>query len=635
MADSVQRINELLEQAKKDREAAAKELAETQAKIDLIDSIKIEPDFSLSKTTSKLELAKENYAKMKEFKAKAQALAGAPDILIQAIGDINELRKYSIEALRLIADLDKKQKFVEALAKNDELEQKALACHDEVDLIIRKHVIEITAWTRCALLNHWADCNIAEGKYSLTPENYEKYANAIENLPLGFHTQESLDAHKDKLLGFRCHDRGLTTLNSPRSLEDLKALLALLDEANQTEKHLPATTVRIAYLHGVACEEFNRLADQFFDLDRDYDKALELFQLRGYFEAEEIVHDDYRLAKDETDFRLRFLDKEALRMSDAEFSVAVYAYADSIQKEDELEFSILCRYALLNGISDDKVAFLIAAINRLSFQLGVIFLGTTLECGLVPERQKAILANLVAHKNKEKVLDLEKSAKALLNCKTMLDEPLQGDFAKLLEDLLRSPHARKVVTKSARPEVHALIGEDLENFNRPWGRPIKDPGIRAWDYFDKAMFVLFAAVLPALLIAGAFAALYLLLQTNEYVGYFLLGPLVLELVHIHLLVVGRFGVDERGSAIYRRILGLVALGCAAFALVFFITPQSLMALKPFAFMTMVFAGVAGLWGIFAYKDKKKKATAFIYVPLMLCTIAAVIMMIVDMINGAL
>ncbi len=631
MADSVERINELLAEAKKAREEAEKELAQTQAKVDEIDNIRIEADLSLPKAGQKLEEAKENYAKMKEFKAKAKSLQEATELLIEGVADIDELRKFAVRSLQEISLLDKNGRFPEAFAKVDELEEKARSLDNGLEMIIRKHILEITAWTRCALWDHMADANIAEGKYSLPKEEFDKYIEAVAMLPMGFHTQESLDAHKDKIFGFRCHDRGLTTLNSPRSMDDLKALLALLDEGVKTEKHLPATLERIAYLHGVACEEYNRLADQFFDLDRNYDRAHELFLLRGYFEESEIVHDDYRLAKDETDFRLRFLDKEALRMSDAEFSVAVYAYADSIQKEDELEFEILCRYALLNGISDDKVAFLVAAANRLSFQLETIFLGTVLERGLSPERQKLILANLIARK--DKVLDLEKSAKALLNCKTMLDEPLRPSFERMLKDLLRSPHARKVVTKSARPEVHALIGEDLENFNRPWGKAVKNPVIKSWDFFNKAMYVTFAIVFPAIILAVGLVIIYILLRENAFVSYFMLIPLILALLQVHLLVTARFGVDEHGSAIYRRILGLIALVAGIFSLVYFIIPQTLATVKPFAFMAVIFASIAGLWGFFAYADKKKKLTAFIYVPLMLCIIGSVIMMVVAMING--
>lgn len=631
MADGIERINELLAAAKVAREEAEKELSETQAKIDKIDGISLDVDLSMPKTDAKLEEAKANYERMLEFKSKAQALVGATDVLIDGIAGISQLEKYAVKALAEIHELDQQQKFQEAFAANEELEEKARAFQPGVDLIIRKHLLEIVAWNRCALWNHLADMNVANGAYSLSPENFKQYVDAVAMLPMGFHTEESRFAHQDKIFGFRCHDRGLTTLNSPRSLEDLNELLLLLDEANKTENHLPATLERIAYLHGVACEEYNRLADQFFDLDRNFDRALELYRLRGYFEEEEIVHDDYRLAKDETDFRLRFLDKEALRLTDAEFSVAVYAYADSVQSDEEIEFEILRRYALINGISSDKVAFLVSAVNRLSFELETIFLGTTLERGLVPERQEPILKNLLARK--DKVLNLEKSAKALLNCKTLLDEPLRQPFERMLEDLLRSPHARKVVTKSARPEAHALIGEDLENFRHPWGKAAKNPVIKSWDFFNKAMFVAFAVVLPAVLLAGGFGVIYALLRENSFVAYYLLAPLVLALLLVHLLIVGRFGIDERGSAIYRRTLGLIALACAIFSLVFFIVPGPLAPVKPLAFTSIIFAGVAGMWGFFAYADKKKKITAFIYVPLLLVVIATVVMMIIAMING--
>ena len=632
MPDSIDQITYLLSEAKKARAEAEKELAETQAKLDQINDIQIRPDASFSKTSEALAAGKENFAAIREYKEKAKNLSKALDLLIESMANIDGLRKKAVFAIKKIHALVGLKRYEEAMAANDQLEADTLSFESEIDLVVKKHILEIVAWNRCSIWNFIADINVAKGVPSLPPEQFEKFAASVEALPLGFHTEEAKKAQEDKLLGFRCYDRGLITLNAERSLEDLKALLALLDETAKTEDHLLPTKERIAFLHGVACEEYNRLAEQFFDLDRNYDRAHELFLLRGYFEIEEITHDDYRLAKDETDFRLRFLDKEALREDDSEFSVSVYAYADSIRNEDELEFEILTRYALLNGLSEEKVTFLYSAANRLNFEQEVLFLGDLLERGLIPERHAGFFHGILAKKHK--TLDLEKCAKALLNCKTMLDEPLRPAFEELLKDLLRSPHARKVLTKSARPEAHALIGEDLENFNRPWGRPVKNPVIKSWDFFNKVMFVTFAIILPASVLLAAFIILIALLREDPFVQYYLLAPLFAALFFVHVHIVARFGIDERGSAVYRRTLGLVCLGAAILSLVFYILPGTLVALKPVALTALIFGGAGGLWGFFVYKDKKKLLTALIYVPLMLCVIAAIIMMVVAMSNGA-
>ena len=149
------------------------------------------------------------------------------------------------------------------------------------------------------------------------------------------------------------------------------------------------------------------------------------------------------------------------------------------------------------------------------------------------------------------------------------------------------------------------------------------------------MFVAFAFILPILVLVAGFVACFILLKDQSYAPYVLLAPLALGLCLGHIHVVTRFGVDERGSAVYRRILGLVCLVMAVLALVYYIVPGNLVALKPFALTALIFGGAGGLWGFFAYKDKKKMLTALIYVPLMLCVIAAIIMMVVAMSNGVI
>ena len=632
MPDSIEQITELLLEAKKNRAAAEEELAQTEAKYGEINAIQLSAEDALAKTSESLNKTKENLEAMREYRQKAEKLSAATNVLVEGMTSLDQFRQMTVLSLRKINALVELKEYDEAFKTNDELEAKAIEFEKDIDLVVRGHVLEITAWNRCGLYNHIAEVNVANGVHALSAEDLEKYTAAVEALPLGFHTEEAKKAQQDKLFGFRCYDRGLTALESPRTLEDLKALLALLDEAAQTEEHLLPTRERIAYLHGVACEEYNTLAGQFFDIDRNYEKSLELFQVRGYFEAEEITHDDFRLATDETDFRLRFLDKEALKMDESEFSVAVYAYADSIQKDDELEFEILRRYALLNGLSDEKLSFLVAAVNRLNFEGQILFLGSVLERGLIKERHAAFFHNI--EKVKKKNLDLEKCAKALFNCKTLLEESLRKPFEYLLDDLLRSPHARKVVTKSARPEMHALRGEDPNAFKRPLGKIIKKTGVNSWDFFAKMVYVTFALVLPAAILVSATIIMCTAMRGEPFITYYLLAPLGLGLVLGHIHIVLRFGVDERGSAIYRRILGLLCLASAIFALCFYSMPQYMGAVKPFALTALIFGGVGGLWGFFAYKDKKKLLTGLIYVPLMLCVIAAIIMMVVAMINGA-
>ena len=631
MPDSVEQITELLLEAKKTRAAAEEELAATETKYGEINAIQLSSEGALAQTDARIAKAKENLEAMKEFRQKAEKLSNATNVLIEGMASLDQFRRMAVLALKRINALVALKQYEEAFKVNDELEAKAIDFEKGLDLVSRNHVLEITAWNRCELYAHIADVNAAKEEHALTEEELEKYTAAVEALPLGFHTEKAKNAQADKLFGVRCYDLGLTTVESPRSFEGLKATIALLDEATQTEEHLLHTRERIAYLHGVACEEYNALATQYFDTDRNYDRSLELFQLRGYFEADEITHDDFRLAADETDFRLRFLEKEAIKMDESEFSVAVYAYADSIQKEDEFEFEILRRYALLNDLSDEKLSFLVSAVNRLNFEGQILFLGSTLERGLAKNRHAAFFHNIEAQKKKN--LDLEKCAKALFNCKTLLEESLRVSFEYMLDDLLRSPHARKVVTKSARPELHALRGEDLNNFKRPLGKAIKKPGVRSWDFFSKLVYVTFALVLPAIILLAAATIMCTAMREEPYVTYYLLAPLGLGLILGHIHVIIRFGRDERGSAVYRRILGLVCLASAVLALLFYIMPQYMGAIKPFALTALIFGGAGGLWGFFAYKDKKKLLTGLIYVPLMLCVIAAIIMMVVAMING--
>ena len=632
MPDSIEQTQELLLAAKKKTDEARRELEQTEEKIARIDSIQLNVDVSFPKTAAVLSRIEGNVSRIGEHRDAIAKLIGSMENIRKGVDEINELEQRFEAYLKEIYFLDGNHRYDEALQSLADLENLSKSFDYGNQLNVQKTLDEIIAWTRCCLYDHIGDHNIREGLSPFSQETLDEFIARVDELPTRIHKPEQIEVFRDKIRGFRCVIRAKEAIANGRSFESLNASLALIEEIRKYHDSFSRfTTERFNFLVNTTTDEYNYLCVDAFDVRREYKDAEALFNLRGYFEAERIIHNDYREAVDAHDFHIRFLKAEALRMDDEAFSIAVYAYADSIRAADEFEFEVLCQYLAMPGLSTEKTGYLIAAINRLSFELMIVFLGYALSLGIEVERQAAILEGI--YNKKEKIINLDKCAKSLQNCIDLLDESLQKRFINFEKCLLRSPRAHKVCVKSANPDIHVLYGEDPTDFRRPLGKPYSKTSVKPWDYSLKTLYFAFALVLPLLLCAALLGFVYGVFSNKNYGTYLIAAPFALALLVLHFFVCARFGRDERGSAVFKRMVGLDALIKAGIALVYFVIPETLTMFAPVGIGLFIAAAFEGFWGFFLYKDYKKKVSMFIYIPLLLVLIAGIVFMILGMMNG--
>ncbi len=634
MAESIDKNQELLLQAKKETAQAAKELDEVLAAKRRVDEIALETEVAFPKTDVVLDEIKGNLQKMDEKRKELSRLIDDAKTVRETSARIDILGKRLERIVKNIFLLDSQRRYDEALKWCDALETVAKDDDFGNQLAVQRNALEIAAWNRACIYVHLAEDNIRDGQAPMSEERLDAFEASVNELPTNIHPEEQKRRYLDRVIGYRLVNKARWALQEGNSYEVLSACLDYAKEVRESDRsHSELTRSRLAYLMGVCCDIFNYLSVDAFDSRRNYPDAERLFFLRDNFEPVSIVHDAYRESVDVKEFHIRFLDSEALLMDDEAFAIASAAYADSVRDPDEFELEVLMSFLTLNFLSDSKKEALVRAFNRLSFELEIYALGMTLPKGVEVELQDKILNGICGHK--KRVLHLELCAKPLLNCKRELDESLQNRFESLLKDILRSPRAHKVCNKSSNPDVHALYGEEGEDLRRPWGKPMASDEVKAWGSGAKACYVIFGLILTNALSAAAFGVIFALMGSDRLAPWILIAPFVVCILIFHLAVCARFGRDERGSAMFRRMLALDGLIKSAISVVYFAIPETLSMFSPVGYTMIVVAGLEGLWAFFLYKDRNRVAAVLTLVPLLLCEIASLVFLILALMNGKL
>ncbi len=371
-----------------------------------------------------------------------------------------------------------------------------------------------------------------------------------------------------------------------------------------------------------------------FSIDHDCERALELFRFRSLFNKEDLGIAPYRYAYDENEFRLYFSESEALGKDANAFPPFVDELVCKIKTADDFEFQVLSHLLALPGISKNRFEIMVASIKPLSFQLKIQLLSSSLGLGMAPLRTQGLLRS-IEHTH-PKTLDLEALAKPLLFIKEHLNDALLARFLPLLEDILRSPKAHKVIVKSNSLALHTLIGESQEMPRLAIGRAMKNPRVRAWGHGKYVCYIIFGICLPIFLFACAsvFIYLYTDISANAASLYGLI-PLLAIYVWVLATLYNWIGFDERGSAVMRKVLLGDALWKAALALLYFLSPSLLPALDRVRYTLLGFALLESFLSFFLLKPKKKKVLVdyLLFGATFALSMGALVYMILDMMRG--
>lgn len=592
-------------------------------------SIRLDVTPSLPLTEVSLQSARDNIDVMREAKKQMQAVSPDIEPTITLLGEAKDLELKMEFCLEAIHRYDASGRYAMALAQCDYLEALACTLLSEEPLHFQKMALEIAAWTRCSLFVHKGEANIRNGAPALTEEEFETLARMVEELPLGLHGEHQKKIMLDRVYGFRLYAKARRHVNEEDSFEAVHSSFELIRDYKQRDEEPSTLTKRRArYLYILALNEYNRLCINTFDVAREYKDAVALFRLRDNVLLNEVEHPVYHDSKDEEDFHIRFLIREGTLMEDDAFAMTADAYAHT--ENADIETKVLARLHALPDLSETKSEALRAAIAKLPFERLITVLSIGLDHAMNLERQQFVW-NLIDGCNHREI-DLCKYGEILLNCKQKIDKTLQKPFQLLLNDLMRSPRARKIRTKSELPCLYALTG-DAEDYKEPLGKPMPRTVARPWDFALKGMYVALAIIFPIVLLAVAEVSIYLGLIDSILVQYYLLAAPILALFFIMCAIIARFGRDERGSAVARRLILLVCIVAAGVSALFW-------ALAPNSFATRLclpFAGFAlagGLMDILVFKDRSKGFSIALLILWLLGIGASIAMSILAMYQGA-
>ena len=632
MSDSVERTTQLLFEAQKATEEARGQLAVTEAQLAQIDDIHIEVgSVCLPKTNAIIDQIEANVQAMHDRRREMADLIESIVQVQDGIKDILDLEKRFEVFPQRMSFLDKAGKHKEALEVIDALEKLCDSKDFGQEMNFQKATREIVAWSRVSVYIHMGEANIKQQLYAYPTERLDELDQMVDALPERMHPKSQLEVFHDRIRGFRCLARVNEMKEEGNSYASLNASLNLLEEI-LSQKNSALTQERIAVLYSAIIVEYNALSTQAFDEGDEYKDALAYFNLRGYFKPENIAHEAYRESVDEDEFKIRFYLAYLTRIDEETFAAVAGAYGHAANGPDCFEMKMLSKLFAREDLSPAKVESLKKAFSTLAFQDAVWLAAMSLEEGIATEIQIFMLEDLSGRP--EKRCDLDATSKAFVICREKFHEALQKPYEIFLKDILRSPHAHKVAVKSNVPETHMLYGESREDFRKPWGKPVKDPEVKAWTFSTKGLYYALAIVLPILLVVVAFALVYMKFSTDPFGKYYLVAPFAVLTVYLHFIVCGRFGRDERGSGVYRKLLGVTALIQAAIGLLYFILPTQLAFFEPIAYTMVGAAAFEGLAGVLLYKDKKRALTAIIYVALLLTEAAAIVLLIMQAIKAA-
>ncbi len=595
-------------------------------------SLTIDPKTDFPKTNALLfELKKQN-EEMDKLKKEARAVSRitGKDFVIESFDAF--LKKWE-EALSNIASLAKEGNFEEAFRELDLISKarinlpfrQSFDSEEEAQLIVKS--------LRCRLESMEIASERENGRHWTESYVAGHYYNCLA-LPNDLEGEQGKNKLIDEARGFVYE---FFTENCAKRKEDYKAFtsglphwkMALCEEP--ISKKTKEAKERFAKSFALC---YNAQIEKAFSVEHDYERALELFRFRSLFKKEDLSLAPYRYAYDENEFKLYFYESEALGKGNNAFAPFIAELISKIKTADDFEFRVLSHLLALPGISKDQFKTMVASIKPLSFELKIQLLAASLALGMAPMRTQGVLRSI--ERTHPKTLDLEALAKPLLFIKEHLNDALLTRFLPLLDDILRSPKAHKVVVKSNSLALHALAGESQEMPRLAIGKAVKNSRVHAWGSAKFACYIVFGICLPIFLFVCAFAFIYLFdeISANK-ASLFSLIPLSGVLAWALSMLYGWIGFDERGSAVMRKALLGDALWKAVLSFFYFFNPSLFPFLDRVRYALLGFAIIESFVSFFLLKPAKKKAFGdyLLFGTTFAASMTALVYMILDMMSG--
>lgn len=636
-ADALAKASSLLKEAKEESAKREKILASTNAKLDKLDEVSISPDLSFPKTREVLSLIGEELTLMKDKANEAKELTRKAKVVRKGLEDLRSYGKRCEKTIEEIYSLDQEGQFDLALEKCDSLLEPVIDYDYGMPLSLQEGAKGIHAWLKARLIWHKGESKIEEGLPPMELEEAIAYKKSIENLPIGVEDYQEKERAIDQANGFLFLSLAAREENIEHDRETFLSAMEYESFARECSPNSSDRTRRRAQIFkAILTDEYNELSYSFFNDERDYQKSLELFRLRGYFDPNTLTFAPYRFAYDEEEFRIYFLESEALKITPAEFEETFRLTSLEAKEPGDFCYRLLSHYLALQGLDDWKVGAMRDQLKTLPFQWQIGLFSKAMQLSMPRERNLMCLDCISQCEDKKGKLD-EMSVDLLY-----LREHLDGEdgvyFSSILSEILRSPHAHKIAVKSRIGATHALFGEDRENFPASIGAPTKNPYVKSWSILRFALFVVLGTILPLSLCAFAIGLLYSASPiSNDLSAFLCLIPLAGAAFVWWNLVRMHFGLDERASALNRRLMIAAAITQGLLAMLYFLFPSPFYPLARLGYGLLIIGIIEGLFAYFSLKPIKGKKAVDNLLLLALLAIEGVGLayMILDMMNGAI
>lgn len=575
----------------------------------------------------KLLCCKAKIAKAKEDHAEVVELQ-------KQIANFTILTRRQMQGASRLAEQGYFDKAFDTLSSMDD---RAEAIDDERLSAIKREAIEQIAYQKAKLCLLKARKNKQEGLPPLSYDEASRQLSLVYSLTTVDHTESS----KQDLLNE-------SILNA-----------AILDCDEETNRIHDETTLRAAIerrdylcslcpgLHGKAKDqieifsriiqnEFNELSTLYFDEEPNIDKAVAVYSCRAGVCIDEISHEAYRECEDEKSFRTAFLCQMALRKDSSSYKDTAIVLANKADEGDEDSLDLLAHFISLPLIDSTKFDLTLKAIRPLCFQKKIDFLAKAVGLGLDEEKQSLLFRLILKTRNGQRKLDLEASAANLVYLDFHLSSRLKDDFNSLKEDLLRSPRAHKIVTKTRVADLRVFAGENPAALKQPLGKKLKRTTAKSFDLLKAVFYWFFIIGLPTFACALAYALFYLN-DVHKSLGSAVYAvPFGILIILLEIIGLQYFGRDERGSAWFRRVIGLTGIGMLACSCVCFGLPvASYPLVELFRLPLLIVGAFAYLSSAVVFKESNRVWRYILLGLFVLCLAVAVALLVYVMMDGAM
>lgn len=472
---------------------------------------------------------------------------------------------------------------------------------------LREQIEESISYQRVKLVLLRARHNEKHGLHPCGEAEIDALLDDIVDLGMKYHSESERAGLLNEALVIKINILASREEATIHDMDSLEAIIAERDHylslSSEADCHVEEAKKR---LYKVILDEFNELSFLYFDDEPNFDKALAVFHQKGSIEKEDIAHHAYKEAEDDKAFRIAFLCQMALRKDVSGYKDQVIVLSSKAEEGDIDSLDLLAHFLSMPLIDSTKFDLTIKSLKTLSFEQKIHFLAFAIKLGLDEEKQVLLFQFIEQLRIGARRGDLEKMAPDLSYLDFHIAPSLKEDWAGMKGDLLRSPRAHKIVTKTQVAELRVFAGEDPASLSAPLGKKLKSAYVRSWDMLKYVLYWFFAIPLPLVLSGVAYYLMYHF-GVADYIGSAIFAlPFGLCLLLLALVGHAFYGRDEKGSMWYRRALGLVSVSLlAGSAVIFALPPRLLFGAEIIALPALIDGILAYLLSVLFFKERNR------------------------------